>query len=131
MADGFSYTAFTIIKIGQINTWIQIDDFRLYQNVLLSINDIATICGNNKLYTYSLNPVLLNTLFDFYDASTACASATGYLIKNASGYVDLNCIYKKYTSGNYVSTTYIVNSYFKPTQISGVIISFLQMKVSF
>ena len=49
---------------------VLIDDFKVYSNVALSVSDIATICGNNKYYTRTPIPVLLNTLFNANDLST-------------------------------------------------------------
>ena len=48
----YFFTGRNISSTSTIYTSARIDDFRIYDNVLLTITDIAQICGNCHLYSY-------------------------------------------------------------------------------
>ena len=83
-----------------------IDDFRVYNGQALSIERVASICGNNAFYT-STPPVLLNTLFDSLLPNMSQASMTGFSTLFAKQNVDLNKLYAMYQTGNSVRSTHI------------------------
>jgi hypothetical protein len=61
---------------------VLVDDFRIYDNVLLTLTDIAQICGNCHFYIYQASTasfVLLNILFNSYIPSITQANATNIL----------------------------------------------------
>ena len=97
-------------------TTLFIDDFRLYNNILLSINEISQICGNNVLRT--TNSGLLNTILNAYIPNTTMASTSSYYTKLGKNTVNLNTIYSN--SYSYLGTnTSFNNGNFKPTSITG------------
>lgn len=119
---GVNYVSQLITELAFFggSPYILFDDIRVYNNVLLGINDIAYICGNNKYYTRH-SPVLLNTLFDAYQISSTKSIRTGYNTKIGNTFVDLNCLYAPYTSGTYNLTGIIGCVSNAPNLITGCI----------
>ena len=85
-----------------------IDDFRVYSNVALGISDIAYISGNNKFYTRTSTPVLLNTLFDANQLSSYSKS-TGFVTRIGREFYDLSTVYAPYSTGSFVYTNFMTN----------------------
>ena len=92
-----------------------IDDFRVYSNVALGISDIAYISGNNKFYTRTSTPVLLNTLFDANQLSSYSKS-TGFVTRIGRDFYDLSTLYAPYSTGLFVYMNFMTNV-FVPWQL--------------
>ena len=100
IGENISRTVFNIGKCSNSNYYnsISIDDFRIYDEIALSLCEIAEVCGNNNMYSYQQSQYfLLNTLLDCYLPNTTNASATNHKIKLGNSYVDLNTLYARYT----------------------------------
>ena len=107
------YIGKSILTTGNIYATVQIDDFRIYDNVLLTLTNIAQICGNCHLYCYQASTssnVLLNTLLDCYLPSTTQATASNILTKYANTNVDLNSFYAKSSYGTSVIYNYKIST---------------------
>jgi hypothetical protein len=90
-----------------------IADFSIYNNVLLTIENVAKICGNCYLYSYqgtTSSNVLLNTLLNCYLPSTTKATVSTILTKYANTNVDLNSLYAKYSYGTQIISHYGINT---------------------
>jgi len=97
-------------------TTLFIDDFRLYNNILLSVNEISQICGNNVLRT--TNSGLLNTILNAYIPNTTMASTSSYYTKLGKNTVNLNTVYYKSYSLLGKNTSFN-NGLFTPASIPG------------
>ena len=98
-------------------TYFYIDDFRIYDNTVLTINDIAGICGNNHM-VYNTT-VLVNTLFNSYIPNTTKAGISSlYTRLGKNNVVNLQDLYAKSMSHYGVQTGF--NKWpFSPTDITG------------
>jgi len=96
ISRAYFYIGRSILTTGNIYTTIQIDDFRIYDNVLLAVTDIALLCGNSHYYKYQTSTssyVLINSILNSYLPNTTKAVTTGFNTKLGNQDVDLNILY--------------------------------------
>ena len=102
-----------------------VDDFRIYDEVLLTQTDIARICGNNGYYVASSSNStvsLLNSLLNCYLPSTPKAQSTELFTTLGNLTVDLNTLYAPYSNGSFTYTSY--NVLFVPWKLSNCMTCF-------
>ena len=101
---------------------VLIDDFRIYDNIALTLTNIALICGNCHYYNYQTSTssyVLINSFFDSYIPNTSLAITTGYVTRIGNIDVDLNTLYRYNINSTSLTTSNKIYIPFKPNLIQG------------
>lgn len=120
ISRAYFYIGKSILTTGNIYATIQIDDFRIYDNVLLTVTDIALVCGNCHYYNYQTSTssyVLINSILNSYLPNTTKATTTGFYTRLGNQDVDLNTLYARYSSGIPVPLNFTIG--FSPICITG------------
>ena len=98
------------------HTYFYIDDFRIYNNTVLTIDDIAQMCGNNCIY-YKTS--LLNTLLNAYIPNTTYAGQSSMQTRlGKNNNIALCYMYAKATCLTGVETNFNLGC-FTPLTIPG------------